>query len=130
MHCRYFEVNAIKNFFNRIYKKASNDFSSRNVTVDSSVFCERLGSLIIFLRKTKTGTETDRWALERIRENIRYINGEIKIDSLTHRIFDDFRNPIYSKSLVTFEVKKVLYGFCQQWNIEKQELLFLVEQCA
>lgn len=128
--CRCFEAETIKEFFSHLYQKAESNFSARNVTVDSTVFSYRLSTLLLFLKKAQMGTETDQWAFKRIRQNIYYINGEIKIDALTQRIFDDFRNPMYSKSLISPDVKKVLYKFCQQWHLEKQELLFLIEKSA
>jgi len=123
--CRYFCVDAINKFFNHLYKD-SERFSLGNIEVHSRIFTDRLNALSLFLKKTGK----DISPVLCIMDNVRNIDGDMKIDSLTKRIFDDFRNPVFSKGLMRGEVYSLLHKFCQQWHVEKQELLFLIEQIA
>ena len=123
--CRDFCVDAINKLFNHLYKD-SERFSLGNIEVHSRIFTDRLNALYLFLKKT--GKDISPVAC--IMGNVRYIEGDMKIDSLTKRIFDDFRNPVFSKGLMRGEVYSLLHKFCQQWHVEKQELLFLIEQIA
>ena len=111
--CRDFCVDAINKLFDHLYK-------------DSERFSLGNNALSLFLKKT--GKDISPVAC--IMGNVRYIDGDMKIDSLTKRIFDDFRNPVFSKGLMRGEVYSLLHKFCQQWHVEKQELLFLMEQIA
>jgi hypothetical protein len=123
--CQYFCVDAINKLFDHLYKD-NERFSLGNIEVHSRIFTDRLNALHLFLKKTGK----DVFPVACILSNVRYIEGDMKIDALTKRIFDDFRNPVFSKGLMRGEVYSVLHKFCQQWHVEKQELLFLIEQIA
>jgi len=116
-------VNAIKKLFDHLYQD-KNRFVPNDVEVDAFVFTRRLNALSMFLKKT--GEEAR--PVSRIITNIRGIDGELKIESMTQRIFDNLRNPILSKALLRPEVREILRKFCQQWDIEKQELLTFLEK--
>jgi glutaredoxin 2 len=112
-------VAAMKRLFDSLYKEKLK-FIPNDVEVDSVIFVHRLNVLSTFLKKIGE----DAKHIKKIITNIRGIDGSIKIESITLRVFDDLRNPIFSRPLMKPEVRKILNNFCQQTEMEKQELLY------
>lgn len=121
----YHDISVMRSLFNGIYEKKSR-FVSNDVEVDSFVFVRRLNALSTFLKKIGE----DAKPVARIITNVRGIEGDLKIESITCRIFDDLRNPVCSKVLIQPGVKNLLHKFCQQWEVEKQELLYFVSEMS
>ena len=122
LHPNYFDGDTLGRLFEKLYQNKV-QFVPNDVEVDSSIFVHRLNALSRFLKRRGE----DARPISRIITNIRSI-GPLKIESMTLRIFDDFRNPLFSKALMRPEVKAILNGFCQQWEVEKQHLLMVLEQ--
>ena len=122
LHPNYFDGETLGRLFEKLYQN-KNEFVPNDVEVDSSIFVHRLNALSMFLKRRGE----DARPISRIITNIRSI-GPLKIESMTLRIFDDFRNPLFSKALMRPEVKAILNGFCQQWEVEKQHLLMVLDQ--
>ena len=123
MHPNYFDGNTLGRLFEKLYQNKA-EFVPNDVQVDSAIFVQRLNALSMFLKRLGEDTR----AVHRIITNVRSIEGSLKIESMTLRVFDDFRNPLFSKPLMRPEVKAILNGFCQQWEVEKQELLMVLKQ--
>lgn len=122
LHPNYFDGDTLGRLFEKLYQNKA-EFVPNDVEVDSSIFVQRLNALSMFLKRRGEDSK----AVHRIITNIRSI-GFLKIESMTLRVFDDFRNPLFSKPLMRLEVKSILNGFCQQWEVEKQALLKIIEQ--
>ena len=122
LHPNYFDGDTLGRLFEKLYQN-KNEFVPNDVEVDSSIFVHRLNALSMFLKRRGEDTKP----ISRIITNIRSI-GSLKIESITLRVFDDFRNPLFSKALMRPEVKAILNKFCQQWEVEKQHLLMVLEQ--
>jgi hypothetical protein len=125
LHPNYYDITTLKKLFDKLYEE-KNQFFPCDVEVESHILTQRLNALRAFLRKLGEDSKP----VNRIISNIRSIDGTVKIESLTFRIFDDFRNPIFSKALMHPEVRKILVGFCQQWELGKQELLYIIENLS
>jgi len=123
LHPNYFDGNTLGRLFEKLYQNKA-QFVPNDVEVDSSIFVHRLNALSFFLKRRGEDVRS----IGRIITNIRSIDGELKIESMTQRIFDDLRNPILSKALLRPEVKAILNGFCQQWEVEKNHLLMVLDQ--
>jgi len=119
----YHDISVMRSLFNGIYENKSR-FVPNDVEVDSFVFVRRLNALSTFLKKIGE----DAKPVARIITNVRGIEGDLKIESITCRIFDDLRNPVCSKVLMQPGVKNLLHKFCQQWEVEKQELLMYLDK--
>ena len=113
----------MKRLFEKLYAD-KRQFVPNDVEVDSVIFIRRLNALSMFLKKLGEDVRP----IGRIITNIRSIEGSLKIESLTLRVFDDLRNPLFSKPLMRPEVKAILNGFCQQREMGKQELLSVLNQ--
>jgi len=122
LHPNYFDGDTLGRLFEKLYQN-KNKFVPNDVEVDSSIFVHRLKALSMFLKRRGEDVKP----ISRIITNIRSI-GSLKIESITLRIFDDFRNPLFSKALMRPEVKAILNKFCQQWEVEKQHLLMVLEE--
>jgi hypothetical protein len=123
LHPNYFDGDTLGRLFEKLYQNKA-EFVPNDVEVDSSIFVHRLNALSMFLKRR----EEDARPISRIITNVRSIKGSLKIESMTLRVFDDFRNPLFSKALMRPEVKAILNKFCQQWEVEKQHLLMVLEQ--
>ena len=123
LHPNYFDMNTLVRLFEKLYQNKA-QFVSNDVEVDSTIFVHRLNALSMFLKRRGEDTK----AINRIITNIRGVEGSIKIESMTLHIFDDLRNAIFSKALLRPDVKSILNRFCQQWEVEKQHLLMVLEQ--
>ena len=123
LHPNYFEGDTLGRLFEKLYQNKA-EFVPNDVEVDSSIFVHRLNALSMFLKRRGEDVRP----ISRIITNIRSINGSLKIESMTLRVFDDFRNPLFSKALLRPEVKAILNKFCQQWEVERQHLLMVLEQ--
>ena len=123
LHPNYFDGETLGRLFEKLYQNKA-EFVPNDVEVDSSIFVHRLNALSFFLKRRGEDVRP----IARIITNIRSIEGSLKIESMTLRVFDDLRNPLFSKPLMRPEVKAILNGFCQQWKVEKQELLYILEQ--
>lgn len=122
LHPNYYDISTMKQFFDCIYLDKS-EFFPNDVEVDSLIFIHRLNALSTFMKKISQESKV----ISRIISNVRCVEGELKIESITGRLFDDFRNPILSKQLRYQGVKDILRNFCQQREMEKQQLLFKLE---
>ncbi len=125
LHPNYFDRETLSRLFEKLYENKV-QFIPNDVEVDSSIFVHRLNALSFFLKRRGEDVRS----IGRIITNIRSIDGELKIESMTQRIFDDLRNPILSKSLLRPEVREILRKFCQQWEVEKKHLLMILEQLS
>lgn len=123
LHPNYFDGDSLGRLFEKLYQNKA-QFVPNDVEVDSSIFVHRLNALSMFLKRRGEDTRS----ISRIITNIRSIEGYLKIESMTLRVFDDLRNPLFSKPLMRPEVRAILNGFCQQWEVEKQHLLMILEQ--
>ena len=123
LHPNYFDGDTLGRLFEKLYQNKA-EFVPNDVEVDSCIFVHRLNALSMFLKRRGEDVRP----ISRIITNVRNIIGSLKIESMTLRVFDDFRNLLFSKALMRPEVKAVLSGFCQQWEVEKQHLLMLQEQ--
>jgi len=123
LHPNYFDVPVTKKLFDRLYSDKE-QFVPNDFEADSHVFIQRLNALASFLKRIGE----DPRPVKRIINNIRDIEGSVKIESLTLRVFDDLRNPLFVKALLHPAVKFILNGFCQQREMGKKELLVHVEQ--
>jgi glutaredoxin 2 len=110
-HPNYYDISSLKQLF------------PNEVEVNSLIFTHRLNALSTFLKKI--GEESK--VISKIIASIRKVEGELKIEPITGRIFDDFRNPILSRQLQYPGVKDTLKNFCAQMEIDKQHLLFKIE---
>lgn len=122
LHPNYYDISSLKQLFDCIYLDSS-EFFPNEVEVDSLIFTHRLNALSTFLKKI--GEESK--VISKIISSIRKVEGELKIEPITGRIFDDFRNPILSRQLQYPGVKDTLKNFCAQMEIDKQHLLFKIE---
>ena len=123
LHPNYFDGDTLGRLFEKLYQNKV-QFVPNDVEVDSAILVHRLNALSMFLKRRGEDVRH----IARIITNIRSIEGSLKIESITLRVFDDLRNPLFSKPLMRPEVKAILNGFCQQWEVEKQELLYVLEQ--
>lgn len=123
LHPNYFDGDTLGRLFEKFYQNKA-QFVPNDVEVDSSIFVHRLNALSMFLKRRGEDVKP----ISRIITNVRSIEGPLKIESITLRVFDDFRNPLFSKALMRPEVKAILNGFCQQWEVGKQHLLMILEQ--
>ena len=123
LHPNYFDGDTLGRLFEKLYQNKA-EFVPNDVEVDSSIFVHRLNALSMFLKRRGEDVKP----ISRIITNVRGIEGDLKIESLTQRVFDDLRNPVLSKALLRPEVKAILNKFCQQWEVEKQHLLMVLEQ--
>ena len=123
LNYRYHDPKVIKIVFDRFYE-INVSFVSNDLELDNRIFIHRLAALEKLLKSN--GEETSH--ISKIIWNIRGVEGVLKIKALTLRIFDDLRTPVYFRSLVTQETREVIHGFCQQKEMEKQELLMVLEQ--
>ncbi len=123
LHPNYFDGETLGRLFEKLYQNKA-EFVPNDVEVDSSIFVHRLNALSFFLKRRGEDVRP----IGRIITNIRSIEGELKIESMTLRVFDDFRNPLFSKALMRPEVKAILNGFCLQWEVEKHHLLMVLEK--
>jgi len=123
LHPNYFDGDTLGRLFDKLYQNKT-EFVPNDIEVDSNIFVQRLNALSMFLKRRGEDVRP----ISRIITNVRSIEGSLKIEPLTLRVFDDFRNPLFSKALMRPEVKAILNGFCQQWEVEKQHLLMVLEQ--
>ena len=123
LHPNYFDGETLGRLFEKLYQNKA-EFVPNDVEVDSSIFVHRLNALSMFLKRRGEDVRP----IGRIITNVRSIEGCLKIESMTLRVFDDFRNPLFSKPLMRPEVKAILNGFCQQWEVEKHHLLMVLEK--
>lgn len=123
LHPNHCDIAVMKRLFENLYAD-KRQFVPNDVEVDSVIFIRRLKALSMFLKKLGEDVRP----IGRIITNVRSIEGSPKIESLTLRVFDDLRNPLFSKPLMRPEVKAILNGFCQQREMEKQELLSVLNQ--
>ena len=123
LHPNHCDLDVMKRLFEKLYAD-KRQFVPNDVEVDSVIFIRRLNALSMFLKKLGEDVRP----IGRIITNVRSIEGSLKIESLTLRVFDDLRNPLFSKPLMRTEVKAILNGFCQQREMEKQELLSVLNQ--
>jgi hypothetical protein len=123
LNYRYHDAKAVKLVFDRLYE-ANGSFISNDFELDSRIFIHRLTALGNLLKKN--GEEARH--VFQIINNIRGVEGILKIKALTLRIFDDLRTPVYFRCLITQESREVIHGFCQQREMEKQELLMVLDQ--
>ena len=123
LNYRYHDAKAVKLVFDRFYEDNDN-FISNDLEIDNRIFIQRLTALRNLLKKN--GEEASH--IDRVIWSIRAVEGILKIKALTLRIFDDLKTPVYFRCLMTQDVREVLHGFCQQREMEKQELLYVLEQ--
>jgi len=123
LHSRYHDPKAVKVIFDRFYED-TRSFISNDLELDSRIFIHRLTALGNLLEKN--GEEIRH--ISQIICNIRGVEGVLKIKALTLRIFDDLKTPVYFRCLMTQEAREVIHGFCQQKEMGKQELLYVLEQ--
>jgi hypothetical protein len=123
LHPNYFDGDTLGRLFEKLYQNKT-QFVPNDVEVDSSILVHRLNALSMFLKRRGEDVRP----IGRIITNVRSIEGCLKIESMTLRVFDDFRNPLFSKPLMRPEVKAILNGFCQQREVEKQYLLKILKQ--
>ena len=123
LHPNYFDGDTLGKLFEKLYQNKA-EFVPNDVEVDSNIFVHRLNALSMFLKRRGKDVRS----IGRIITNVRSIEGSLKIESMTLRVFDDFRNPLFSKALMRPEVKAILNRFCRQWEVEKQHLLMVLEQ--
>lgn len=123
LNYRYHDAKTVKVVFDRLYE-ANGSFISNDLELDSRIFIHRLTALGNLLKKNGE----DARHIFQIINNIRAVEGILKIKALTLRIFDDLRTPVYFRCLMTQETREVIHGFCQQWEVEKQELLMVLAQ--
>jgi hypothetical protein len=123
LNYRCHDAKAVKVAFDKLYE-SNGSFVSNDLELDSRIFIQRLTALGNLLKKTGE----DARHVFQIINNIRAVEGVLKIKALTLRIFDDLRTPVYFRCLMTQDAREVLHGFCQQWEVEKQELLYVLEQ--
>ena len=125
LNYRYHDAKTVKLVFDRFYE-INGDFVSNDFELDSRVFIQRLTALGNLLKKNGE----DARHIFQIINNIRATEGILKIKALTLRIFDDLKTPVYFRCLMTQAVREVIHGFCQQREMDKQELLYVLEQLA
>jgi hypothetical protein len=123
LNYRYHDAKAVKVVFDRFYETNGN-FVSNDLELDSRIFIHRLTALGNLLKKNGK----DARHVFQIINNIRSVEGILKIKALTLRIFDDLRTPVYFRCLMTQDARELIHGFCQQREMEKQELLYVLEQ--
>ena len=123
LNYRYHDAKAVKLVFDRFYED-NESFVLNDLEIDSRIFIHRLTALRNLLEKN--GEEANH--IDRVIWNIRGFEGVLKIKALTLSIFDDLKTPVSFRYLMNQDAREVLHRFCQQWEVEKQELLYVLEQ--
>lgn len=123
LNYRYHDAKAVKVVFDRLYED-NESFVANDLELDSRIFIQRLTALGNLLKKNGK----DARHVFQIINNIRAVEGILKIKALTLSIFDELKTPVYFRCLMTQDARKVLHGFCKQREMEKQELLYVLEQ--
>jgi hypothetical protein len=123
LNYRHHDLKAVKVIFDKLYE-GNESFVSNDLELDSRIFIQRLTALGNLLKKNGE----DARHIFQIINNIRGVEGILKIKALTLRIFDDLKTPVYFRCLMTQDSREVLHSFCQQIEMEKQELLMVLEQ--
>lgn len=123
LNYRYHDAKAVKVIFDRFYED-NESFVLNDLELDNRIFIQRLTALRNLLKKN--GEEASH--IDRVIWNIRGFEGILKIKALTLSIFDELKTPVSFRCLVTRDAREVLHGFCQQREMEKQELLYVLEQ--
>lgn len=121
LHPNYYDINTIKTLFYKLYADVK-DFVSDDVEIDAKIFIHRLNSLATFLKKIGS----DARPISRIITNIHHVEGAIKIEALTLRVFDAGQQ-IIAKVFLRPEVKDLLQGFCQQREMSKLAILAILK---
>nr|VFK39664.1 MAG: hypothetical protein BECKSD772F_GA0070984_10469 [Candidatus Kentron sp. SD]VFK44462.1 MAG: hypothetical protein BECKSD772E_GA0070983_10389 [Candidatus Kentron sp. SD] len=123
LHPNYYDIGTMQTLFEKLCEEKK-EFISNDVEVDSEIFIHRLNALATFLKRIGE----DSRAVARIITTVRPIEGSLKIEAFTLRLFDNMSQQILSKALLRPEVKDLFNGFCQQREMKKWELLAFIDK--